>query len=212
MNGCRVSNIEAFRQWRDDDEAELSDLVSRVVGTFEPTEAMQAGTAFHKALEVAAEGFAAALETEGYRFHIDCDITVELAAIREIRASKTYMVDGLPFIVSGQLDAIEGKRIDDHKTTSRFDPERYLDGYQWRLYLDIFDADLFRWNVFEIKQEAVLESGFQEWTVTAAHRLEQHRYPELGEDCARIVGQFARLVRSAAWAKCVAEVTAPLEA
>lgn len=207
MNGCRVSNIEAFRQWRDDYEAELSDLVQRVTGEFPPTEAMQAGTAFHKALELAGDGFTDTLEADGYRFFIDCDVTLELAAIREIRASKTYMVDGLPFIVSGQLDAIEGKRIDDHKTTSRFDPERYLDGYQWRLYLDIFGADVFRWNVFEVKQEAVLPD-MQEWTVTAAHRIEQHRYPDLGEDCARIVGQFARLVRSEAWRLA----TAPLAA
>lgn len=211
MNGCRVSHIEAFRQWRDDDEAELSELVQRVTGEFPATEAMQAGTAFHKALELASDGITDTLEADGYQFFVDCDVTLEIAAIREIRASKTYMVDGLPFTVSGQLDAIDGKRIDDHKTTGRFDPERYLDGYQWRLYLDIFDADVFRWNVFEIKNDADVLPAGRVWAVTSAHRLEQHRYPGLSDDCQRIVGQFARLVRSEAWRLATVDTT-PLAA
>lgn len=198
----RVSNVEAYRQWLQDDESDLSDLAARITGTMEPTEAMLAGTAFHLALENAGEGETLTLESPGYRFTFLCDAAIELPSIREIRSSKTYIVDGEPIVISGQLDAIDGKRIDDHKTTSRFDPERYLDGYQWRLYLDIFDADVFRWNVFEIKQEVVLPD-IQEWSVIAAHRIEQYRHPMLERDCQRLVEGFARLVRSAAWQKAV---------
>ena len=42
------------------------------------------------------------------------------------------------------LGGIDGLRIEDHKTTSRFEPDWYLPGYQWRLYLDIFGASRFR--------------------------------------------------------------------
>ncbi len=211
MNGYRVSNIEAFRQWREDEEGELSELVAKIMGNYEPSEAMKAGTAFHAALETADIGFTAELVTPGYRFFIDCDCTLELAPIREVRASKTYIVDGKPLIVSGQLDAIDGKRIDDHKTTGRFDPDRYLSGYQWRLYLDIFEADHFRWNVFEISKSADTPDG-QEWSVFAAHRLEQHRYPQMANDCQRLIEDFARLVRSDAWRSEVESAAAAIAA
>ncbi len=202
----RVSHLEAFRQWREDEDAELSDLVEKVMGEWEPSEAMKAGTAFHKALEHAGPGLTDLLIADGYVFHIECDCDLEIADIREIRASKTYIVDGLPIVVSGQLDAIDGKRIDDHKTTGRFDPDRYLSGYQWRLYLDIFEADVFRWNVFEVVKTADIPDR-QDWSVFGSHRLEQHRYPQLADDCQRLVADFARLVRSDAWLSKVESAT-----
>ena len=189
----RVSNVEAFRQWECDDEAELADIITKIAGKFEPSPAMRAGTAFHKALELACTGIAAdSIEAEGYTFNFATDMDVELSPIREVRASKTYMVDGLPITISGQIDQIDGHRIDDHKTTVRFDPDRYLDGYQWRLYLDIFGAHQFRWNVFEIAEAEEPAC----YNVRAAHRLEQFRYPRLEADCQAMVECFARFVRA----------------
>lgn len=189
----RVSHVESFRQWERDDEGELADIVTKIAGTFEPSPAMRAGTAFHKALELAPTGIAAdSIEAEGYTFHFPDDMDVELSPIREVRASKTYMVDGEPITISGQVDQIDGHRVDDHKTTGRFDPDRYLEGYQWRLYLDIFGAHHFRWNVFEIAEAEEPAS----YNVRAAHRLEQFRYPRLAADCQDMVGRFARFVRA----------------
>ena len=187
----RVSEVESFRQWRDDEEAELDVLLARLRGESPPTEAMAAGTAFHAALEHAQVGEVDQLKANGYTFTIAADVELALPAIRELRARKTYTVDGAPVVITGQLDAIEGKRVEDHKTTGRFDPERYLDGYQWRLYLEIFGADVFRWNIFEIAEgEHPLD-----WTVRAFHRLEQYRYPAMGDDCLRLVTDLARFAR-----------------
>lgn len=192
MMTFRVSEAESFRQWRDDEEADLDLLLSRMRGQSEASEAMLAGTAFHKALEVCAVKEHATLEALGYTFHIEGDFELALPAIREVRAGKTYMVDDEPVTISGQLDAIEGKRVEDHKTTGRFDPERYLGGFQWRLYLDIFGADHFRWNVFEISAT----DDPLVWSVFAAHRLEQYRYPGMADDCARLVTDLARFARA----------------
>jgi hypothetical protein len=118
-----------------------------------------------------------------------------------MRASKTYMVDGEPIIISGQVDAIDGLRIEDHKTTGRFDPERYLAGCQWKLYLEIFGAQHFRWNVFEMQEvESTQESfGFDapapQFEIFAMHTLEQFRYPGMEKDCQELVSRFARFVR-----------------
>jgi hypothetical protein len=189
----RVSHVEAFRQWEADEESDVADLVEKIAGGFEPSEAMRAGTAFHRALELAPTGLTVdSLEAEGYRFLFRGDFEVQLSPIRELRASKTYVVDGRPIVISGQLDQIDGKRVDDHKTTSRFDPDRYLAGFQWRLYLDIFGADRFRWNVFEMA--AADEPKVYE--IFAQHRLEQFRYPAMRSDCEALVERFARFVRA----------------
>lgn len=191
MMTFRVSEVESFRQWQHDEDADLELLLRRMRGQEPASEAMLAGTAFHKALELAAAAPHDTLHAFDYTFRIAGEFALAIPALRELRASKTFMVDGEPVIVSGQLDAIHGKRVEDHKTTGRFDPERYLTGYQWRLYLEIFGADHFRWNVFEIKAS----DDPLTWEVFDAHTLEQYRYPGMGADCARLVAEFARFAR-----------------
>lgn len=186
---ARVSNLEAFRSWRDDEAYKngwvdapetVEDLVARLCD-HEPSEAMLAGTAFHYALEHAQVGVEySTLEAQGFTFLLP-DAELELPLIREVRAEKDY--SGL--IVSGKLDCLEGRRVDDHKTTGRVDLERYLAGYSWRFYLDIFGADTFRWNVFPIR-----EVTHRVYQVEAPQRLEQRRYPGLHADCARLAAEF----------------------
>jgi hypothetical protein len=183
----RVSNVEAFRQWREDEEAELEPLLARLRGQDEPSDAMKAGTAFHLALETAQEGESRVLSAPGYRFNIDCDITLALPEVREIRAHRDYG----PIRITGKVDAIEGRRVEDHKTTARFEPEWYLPGYQWRFYLDIFGGDVFRWNVFEMDFDDIdTTTGDSVYTVRGFHVLEQTRYPALHEDCARLAADL----------------------
>lgn len=192
----RVSNVEAFRAWEADpdaDEEALSALIASIRGESQPSARMLAGTAFHKALELAPTGISAdEIAAEGYTFRFVGDFDVRLCAVRELRASRTYTADGWPIVISGQVDQIAGRRIEDHKTTGRFDAERYLTGYQWRLYLDIFGADHFRWNVFEIAET----DDPMTWEVTEQHTLEQFRYPGMAADCEALVQRFARFVRS----------------
>ncbi|HTV69283.1 MAG TPA: hypothetical protein VMF90_12170 [Rhizobiaceae bacterium] len=176
---ARVSNIDAFRRWREDDDQTVEDLV-HFLTTDEPTEAMKAGTAFHKALELAEPGEHDTLEALGYRFHLTGG-EVELPTTRELRGYGNY--GGLT--VTGQVDGIHGTTVTDHKTTSRFDPERYLAGYQWRFYLDLFHADTFRWNIFEIT-----EIEPQVYRVAAPQILTAYRYPEMSADCANLAADF----------------------
>jgi hypothetical protein len=190
----RVSSVDRFRQYEQDEDMEAADLVADIMGMSEPSPLMLAGTAFHKALELADVGDGIpALHADGYEFLFEGDgFEVALTPVRELRASKVYTVDGEPIRISGQVDALHGRRIEDHKTTGRFDPERYLAGAQWKLYLDIFGADHFRWNVFEIQGG----DHPKQFRVMDQHTLEQFRYPSLGADCQALVERFARFVRS----------------
>lgn len=188
----RVSNVEAFRKFEQDEEADPQEFIQELLYGIPESQAMRAGTAFHKALELATPGTEVmALEANSYVFTFVGDYEIRLTPIRELRASKTYIVDGMPIVISGQVDGIEGLRIDDHKTTGKFDPDRYMSGYQWRLYLEIFEANAFRWNVFEISETD--EPGF--YDVRYQYTLEQFRYPTLGADCQALVERFARFVR-----------------
>jgi hypothetical protein len=180
---ARVSNIESFRRWRQDEEQTVEDLV-KFITTDEPTPAMLAGTAFHRALELASEGLHDMLQANGYTFLVSGNI--ELPAIREMRAYRDYR--GLT--VTGQVDGLHGKTVIDHKTTARCDPERYLEGCQWRFYLDIFGADVFRWNIFEIREVAP-----QEYQVSEPQVLTAYRYPELRADCDALAADYLDFAR-----------------
>lgn len=182
----RVSNIESFRRWMNwkplfdgQDEPSLDDLVKQLT-TDEPSEAMLAGTAFHQAIETAPDGDHSTFTAMGFTFHLP-DAEIALPSVRELRGFKDY--GGLT--VGGKVDCLDGKVVIDHKTTSRADLERYLEGCQWRFYLDIFDANVFRWHVFEIK-----EVGGRTYQVAPPQTLEARRYPELGADCLKLAREF----------------------
>lgn len=177
----RVSNIETYRRWRADPDAIADDLVARLQD-FEPTEAMLAGTAFHKCMEDAAPGEYDVLAANGFTFHLP-DAAIALPAIRELRCFGQYG----PLRVTGQVDALYGKRVEDHKTTAYFNADGYLEGCQWRFYLDLFGADVFRWNVFEIKPVKGKERTYE---VSPPQTLEQYRYPGLHDDCMDLAAGF----------------------
>jgi len=186
MRRFSVSKAEAFRQWRENEDAELEPLLATLRGETQPTEPMLAGTALHKALETACEGERDTLSADGYEFVITADINLALPKCREVFATKDYG----PIVISSRVDVLDGKCVEDHKTTSRFDPERFLAGFQWRFYLDIFEADLFRWNVFEMR-----ELKPKVYEVFNFHRLEQYRYPALAMDCRDLATDLAEFVR-----------------
>lgn len=179
---ARVSNIETFRRWRQDEGQGVTDLVARLTD-FQPTENMVAGTAFHRALELAEPGEYAELSANGYRFLFDCEAAIALPRVRELRCYGTYG----PLRVTGQVDAIYGLRIEDHKSTAQFNGDGYWEGCQWRFYLDIFNADVFRWNVFPITPVRGQEKTY---TVAAPQLLEQCRYPRLRADCMALASDY----------------------
>jgi hypothetical protein len=186
MFSARVTEVESFRIWKGDEDLDLGWILSRLRDRVE-SEAMRVGTAFHKALELGSVGDYDMLSGDGYLFHVNADITLELPTIREVRTGKQYG----DLTVSGQVDAIDGRIIYDHKTTKQFDADRYMESYQWRYYLDLFDADAFRYNVFVLKET----DDPKVYVVSDFHRLEQRRYPDLHADCERLAGQFAEFAR-----------------
>lgn len=182
MLTASVSNLDLFRLWKDDEELSLGWLLQRI---FEPsqTDAMKAGEAFHKALELADTGEVDSLTWGPYRFDFACDVTVALPQLREIPVSLPYG----DLTVRGRLDAITGHCVTDFKTTEQFDPDRLMSGWQWRYYLDMTGCDVFRWLVFVLREA----DDPLTYAVVDFHELVQRRYPDLHKDCERLAREYA---------------------
>ncbi len=180
-----VTKLETFRRWRLDEYATLQDLIERLT-TFEPTEAMKAGVAFHKALETITPGDYPAIQSDGYTFILP-DALLEIPDVRELR----LVVDYGELRVTGRVDAVQGNIVTDWKTTASFNPDGYFEGCQWRFYLDMFDADVFRWVIFEMTEDPKTPMLYR---VKSPHVLEQVRYPSLHADCEQLAREFHAFV------------------
>lgn len=178
-----VSNLDLFRAWKNDEDLDLGWLLDRLTRKIEQTEQMRVGEALHKALENAPVGEFSTLAANGYTFQFCGDVELCIPPHREVRISQHYGA----LEVRGRVDAISGLMVEDHKTTAQFDPDRFMGSYQWRYYLDMTGANVFRWNVFVIRET----DEEHVYTVVDFHRLEQRRYPALHEDCVRLAGEFA---------------------
>lgn len=181
-----VSNIDLFRVWRGDESLDLEWLRKRIL-LREQTEAMKVGEAFHKALELAGLCETDSLEAMGHRFEFLKDCEVELAPARELSLTKEYG----DLLVRGRVDCITGPLVLDYKSTSQFDPDRLMAGYQWRFYLDMAKADRFRWDVFVLRET----DDPKIYSISDFHRLEQWRYPELAEDCGKLAAEYSAFAK-----------------
>lgn len=182
MLNVRVTALEQFRLFQEDDDLDVGWLLTRLLGKEPPSDAMLAGTAFHSALEQAQEGNLASLSFGNYLFDFNCDSEIQIPTLKELEIQKQYG----DLLVTGHVDGLTGKEVVDYKTTAQFDADRYMSGYQWRYYLDILDAKRFRWEVFVI-------SDFGPpfcYEVKQCHRLIQVAYPGIHEDCAQLAHDY----------------------
>jgi hypothetical protein len=187
-----ASDIDALRYYLAHDDADLSALIAQLRKETPQTPSMAAGTALHAALETCSDGEFTELSANGYTFELACSGEIDLPTIREVKATKDYFINDCSVTLVGKVDAIHGRRVDDHKFTSRFDAERFLSSYQWKIYLDIFGADEFRWNIFEGRQDS---QNPQNYAIYGFHKLTVHRYPDMTWDVVRALGQFVDFAR-----------------
>lgn len=181
MITARVSNIAAFARWKDEEDSQIGWLIDSIRDS-KPTPAMLRGTAFHKFLELAQIGETEQTTVDGFTFCFTGDFNLSLPPTREMRKEKDY--GGI--IVSGQVDGIIGRKIIDHKTTEHFDAESYLSSWQHRFYMDIFDADVFEWLIWEMKEMKEPDT----FCVHSLHRMTTYRYPEMADDCNRLAQEY----------------------
>lgn len=183
-----ATNLESYRRWKEDGESELSDLLSYLRRETPPTESMRAGSAFHKVLELASPGDSLiAVERDGFVFEFDMDGEFALPVIRELKLETRRVIGGEPVTLVGVVDAMVGRRADDHKMTARPDAENYAPSMQWRCYLSWFDCDTFQYNLFHSYQP---EARPGVYIIKDVVEIQFCRYPGMDEEVDALVAEF----------------------
>jgi len=170
----RVTTLEKFRRYIEevsDYETEES-LMETLSGSFTGNEYTRIGTAFHKIVErgnisekydckVTDKGVFSSsfINIDGFKVifnqsHIDTALAYKAeinGCFHEIRAYKTYVINGVEIEISGQTDVLLGRIIRDIKTKYSYikSISDYTDSIQSKLYMDIFEVPQFFFDVFE---------------------------------------------------------------
>jgi hypothetical protein len=130
------------------------------------------------------------MEANGFTFDMQVEAEIDLPTIREMKATRDYLVNQTLVTLVGKVDAIHGRTVTDHKFTGRYDPERFMGSIQWRVYLTVFDANEFVWNVFEGSEKEP-----RSYVIRHLHRLTMHRYPGMERDVLHEIGLFLEFAR-----------------
>lgn len=187
-----VTDLDQLLWFRRIEDMTTEELISRLRRESPPNRAMAMGTAWHAILEQPPADELVVVERDGFTFLIECDAEITLPQIREIRAEKTYVVDGVTVTLTGGCDGITGNVVTDHKLTARPDPEKYLDSYQWRAYLDIYGADVFEYILYQaLDQEAKGQVIIKD---VVPFRF--YRYPEMVSDLISGIRDFVEFARA----------------
>lgn len=183
-----VTDLDSYLYWKSSEDVALETLLSRLRRETEPTPAMMAGRAFHKALETAAEGSLESVEVDGFKFRFLLDCELALSPIRELKGDMIVPTSAGNVTLVGVVDAMHGLTVRDYKLTERFDAERYIDSYQWRSYLTIFRANRFIYDVFVCREE--LDTRI----IYDYHQLPIYAYDGIERDVAEEVDGLARII------------------
>ena len=103
MQALRVSatDLDQLRYFHDQDDMELAELIARLKHLMPSSEAMEAGTALHKAIELAGPGEHKGFTADGFTFSFETDAEIDLPAIREMKATREYLIDDVVVTVVG---------------------------------------------------------------------------------------------------------------
>ncbi len=172
-----VTDLDSMLWYRKLEDMDSDAMVSRLKRTSSPNDKMLYGTAWHSIIERPPDEIET-IERNGITFRVECDAEIILPQIREIRATKAYDVDGVRVILTGGCDGATGNKISDHKLTFNPEPETYLTSYQWRAYLDIYNADSFEYIIYHAKEG----KGDKEVIIKDVSTITMFRYPGMVDD------------------------------
>lgn len=222
MYRISVTNIEKFRRYLA--EASPYDtqqaVIDGLLGRFEGNPKTVTGSAYHKLIENPYHPSIKGMEIGGYEYVVVDNIAFpEEAALQgvayyrkhplmvyEVDVKKPYHTSYGPVLVSGRVDGLEGKRVNDTKTKFRpvDDLSEYLDSVQWRYYLDILGCDLFHYNLFEMKRFKSFAMGEHKTSIIVQDELEViahepivcYRYINMHHDCLHILDKFMEFIHT----------------
>lgn len=190
----RVSctTLDSYRLFRDADWMAEADLLATIRGDVVQTPAMALGIAFENVL-MAPEAYrvAGGYVSGDYSF---ADAVMGEPLSRVDRRGVFQVKTQGPYAdlnVVAKADQVLGARIQEWKTTcGSFDIDKYLDAYQWRYELDLFQAASVTYHVFLLDDHG---NGVVELRGTESFTV--YPYPHLHEDCVELAREFSAYAR-----------------
>lgn len=189
MITLHVTDLDSLVWYRRIEDMTKEEMIARLLRTSKPEGKMLIGTAWHKVMENPPDVIDS-IEQDGFVFNVDCDATINIPQVREIRATKIYNVDGMQVRLTGGCDGITGNMVKDHKLSFNPNPESYFDSFQWRAYLDIYSADVFEYILYHAAGEG------NEITIKDVYRFNMYRYPGMIEDLERGIYDLLQFIKS----------------
>lgn len=189
-----ATNLEAYRRWLENEDATIADMLAYLNRTFEPTRAMQAGTAFHKLLET-RQGELLIEHQDGFTFDF-CEVEGEIyiPPIKEFKFTLKSEIDNEPVTFVGVVDAMDGSTVFDHKLTSTIDVEKnYESSIQWRAYLSWLDLDHFTYNLFRQYSPVATPETF---IIKEMMAISFHRYAGLDNDVEEMASGLVSFIKT----------------
>lgn len=165
MKLIRVTQIEKFNRYMREASAYDTEqsVIDGISGTFKGNEYTYIGTAFHKIVEgdysniAKIDGGRAITIEDGITVLMDveqCKVALNYAdsmplAFHEKRLYKVLNIDGEDICITGCADILNGLHIRDIKTKySYICDDDYIDSFQWRMYLQLFNTYKFIFDLF----------------------------------------------------------------
>lgn len=179
MKKCRISttDLDQLTWFRRIEAMTVEELVGRLWHKSATNEKMRVGTAWHEIMEDPPNKIEK-ISRSGYHFHVKCDAEVILPEIREIKATKIYLLDDIEVTLVGKVDGITGSKITDNKVTFRAPSmENYMESFQWKAYLDIFAGNIFEYVIY---QGSILKN--KRVNINHIQKLLLYKYPGMRKD------------------------------
>lgn len=187
----RVTKLQAFNLFRSEDWFNSEKLIDQISGTHEVNKAMKLGTDFHKMIENRPLKKSIGIFSEEVIYEINA---IEEDCAREVEGELIIPIEQGSLIVSGHADAIKGNMVIDYKTTLA-EPhiDMYFDSYQWRLYLLMFDAKVFKYDFFKLSYNKAVKDQ-EIYTATRLDPLYLYAYKDMFKDCQRLAQDFVNVI------------------
>ena len=205
----RVTDLDAWQFWQSSGQP-FEEFLRHMRRERPPTPLMERGIAFHSAMEQAIKDGVDehhVLTANGWVFPIarGADVEIPVAGCRSEEAGSLRYED-IDVTLTGRADVMceSGPSLWDFKTTQRSpDLEAYYWRWQWRAYLEMFEAYKFTYLVFKLMpapEYGMKELGNQQCAmVVGADHLDLYRYAGMGDDVRGAVHSLSKLLREVGW-------------
>ncbi len=180
------SRIDNYIYHRDNESSTVEHFIVQLLRLEPMSRNVLAGIAGHAYIERLLVGeMENNFSINGWQFSINpkLDITIALPLDREKWCSKDFG----EIQILGKTDAIGADIIHDYKFTSKINIEKYMQSWQWQVYLWMTGLSKFVYNIFEID----IDDDSDKATITDYQELKIYRYNGLDERVCGILAEYS---------------------